>query len=346
MKNICVLFGGVSPEHEISVKSVQGVVGAIRGHNIIPVYITKQGKWLMYDGKLDNIEGIDWEKFGTPAMLSPDRVHKGLLRIVGDKVRVIPIDIVFPILHGPNGEDGTVQGLCELAGIPYVGSGVLSSALCMDKAFAKIVARHHKIPQGEYLVYKKEALENPEPRKAALRKVASKLKYPCFVKPAVGGSSLGISRAENRKELEAAITLALAHAPKVIFEKAIAGREIELAVLGEGMDAKVSIPGEIIPDGVFYDYAAKYEKPNSKENIPADLPESVIADLQKYALEIFRAVDGRGMARVDFFVTDQNEVFLNEINTLPGFTAISMYAKLWEFNGVPRTELIERLLSC
>jgi D-alanine-D-alanine ligase len=299
----------------------------------------------MYDGKLDNIEAIDWERFGTPAMLSPDRIHKGLLRIVGEKVKVIPIDTVFPILHGPNGEDGTVQGLCELAGIPYVGSGVLSSAVCMDKSFAKMVARHHKIPQGEYLVCKKEALEDPEQGKALLRKAASKLKYPCFVKPAVGGSSIGISRVQNRKELEAAVSLALCHADKVIFEKAIAGREIELAVLGEGADTQVSVPGEIIPDGVFYDYAAKYEKPASKNIIPADLPEPVIALLQKYALDIFRAVDGRGMARVDFFVTDKNEIYLNEINTLPGFTAISMYAKLWEHCGIPRTALIERLLS-
>jgi len=339
-----VLFGGVSSEHEISVKSVQGVIGAIRGHNVIPVYITKQGKWLMYDGKLDNIEGIDWDKFGTPAMLSPDRITRGLLRMVGEKTKVIPVDIVFPILHGANGEDGTIQGLCELAGIPYVGCGVLASAVCMDKSFTKIIANHHKIPQGEYLVYKKEALENPEERKTALRKIAAKLKYPCFVKPAASGSSVGITRTENRKELEAAITTALLHGPKVIFEKAIAGREIELAVLGEGMEARVSVPGEIIPDGVFYDYAAKYEKPNSKEVIPADLPEDVTTTLQKYALEIFRAVDGRGMARVDFFVTADNKVLLNEINTLPGFTSISMYAKLWEHCGVPRTALIEQLL--
>jgi D-alanine-D-alanine ligase len=345
LKNICVLFGGVSSEHDVSIASAQGVVGAIRGHNVVPVYITKQGKWLMYDGKLDNIEGIDWEKFGTPAILSPDRVNRGLLRMVGDKVKIIPIDVVFPILHGLNGEDGTVQGLCELAGIPYAGSGVLASAVCMDKSFAKLIARQHKIPQGEYLVYKKEALTDPGQKKAALRKVASKLKYPCFVKPAVGGSSVGISRAENRKELEAAVTLALSHAPKVIFEKAITGREIELAVLGEGPTAKVSIPGEIVPDGVFYDYAAKYEKPASKNLIPADLPEDIIKTLQKYALEIFHAVDGRGMARVDFFVTDKNEVFLNEVNTLPGFTGISMYAKLWEHCGIPRTALVESLLS-
>jgi D-alanine-D-alanine ligase len=339
------LFGGVSSEHEISVTSAQVIIRAIRGHNVIAVYITKQGKWLMYDGKLDNIDGIDWEKFGTPVLLSPDRVNRGLFRMVNDKFKIIPVDVIFPVFHGPNGEDGTVQGLCELAGIPYVGCGVLSSAVCMDKAFAKMVARQHKIPQGEYLVYKKEALTEPEQKKAALRKVAAKLKYPCFVKPAVGGSSVGISRVENKKELEAAVTLALQHSSKVIFEKAIVGREIELGVLGEGADAKVTVPGEIIPDGSFYDYAAKYEKPGSKTIIPADLPEGIIADLQKYSLALFDAVDGRGMARVDFFVTAENEIYLNEINTFPGFTSISMYAKLWEHCGVSRTELVERLIN-
>jgi D-alanine-D-alanine ligase len=335
----------VSTEHGISVNSAQAVIGALRGHNIIPVYITRQGRWLMYDGKLDNIQGIDWEKFGTPAILSPDRVNRGLLRIVGDKFKVIPVDVVFPILHGPNGEDGTVQGLCELAGIPYVGCGVLSSAVCMDKAFAKMVARQHRIPQGEYLVCKKEALDDPVQRKAALGKIRYKLGYPCFVKPAVGGSSVGISKARNKKELEAAITLALSHAPKVIIEKEIKGREIELGVLGEGSEAKATVPGEIIPDGEFYDYAAKYEKPGSKTLIPADLPEGVAAELQKHAIALFNAVDGRGMARIDFFVTDKNKVFLNEINTLPGFTAISMYAKLWEHGGVPLTALVEKLID-
>jgi D-alanine-D-alanine ligase len=265
---------------------------------------------------------------------------------VNDKVKVIPVDIVLPVLHGLNGEDGTVQGLCELAGIPYVGCGVLSGAVCMDKAFAKMVARQHKIPQGEYLVYKKEALLEPEQRKAAMRKIAAKLKYPCFVKPAVGGSSVGISRAENKKELDAALTLALMHAPKVVVEKAIIGREIELGVLGEGAHAKVTVPGEIVPDGVFYDYAAKYEKSGSKTIIPADLPEGVIADLQKYALAIFHAVDGRGLARVDFFVTEDNGIFLNEINTFPGFTgASSMFAQLWEHSGISRTALVEQLLN-
>ena len=345
MKNICVLFGGVSSEHEISVMSAQGVIGAIRGHNVIPVYITREGKWLMYDGRLDNIDGIDWEKFGTPAILSPDRVNRGLLRIVGDKFKAVPVDMVFPILHGLNGEDGTIQGLCELAGLPYVGCGVLSSAVCMDKSFTKLIAKQHKVPQAEYLTFKMEAFLDADLKKAALRKIGLKIKYPCFVKPASGGSSVGISCVTQRKELKNALDVAFQPADKVVVEKAIQGREIELGLLGGGLSAQVTIPGEIVPDGAFYDYAAKYEKPDSKTIVPADLPEAVVKKLQEYAVTMFNAVDGQGMARIDFFVTDNHEIYFNEINTLPGFTAISMYAKLWEAAGLSRTELLAQLIN-
>lgn len=345
MKNIIVLFGGVSSEHEVSVASAQGVISAIRGCNVIPVYITRAGRWLMYDGKPDGIADIDWEKFGTPAVLSPDRINRGLMRMVNDKVKIIPVDIVFPVLHGKNGEDGTIQGLCELAGIPYVGNGIAASAVCMDKTITKIIAHHHKIPMGDYLSYKKEEMLDPVLRKAALRRIGQKLRYPCFVKPAVGGSSVGITRVENRKELAPAVDAALEHSDKVLIERGIAGREIELAILGEGHSARVSAPGEIIPDGVFYDYAAKYEKPASQTVVPADLPENIVARLQEYALTIFNAVDGRGLARVDFFVTQTGEIFFNEINTLPGFTSISMYSKLWEHAGMSRAELVGHLLN-
>jgi len=341
-KNVLVLFGGTSPEHEISMASAAAVIGSLGRHNVVPVYITRGGKWLLYDGKLDNIQSIDWERFGTPAILSPDRTNKGVLRIVGDKVKVIPVDIVFPVLHGPDGEDGTVQGLCELAGLPYVGSGVLSSALAMDKAFAKLIAKSLKIPQGDYLVFKRYALSDIEP---ALKKVRYKLGYPCFVKPAVGGSSIGITKANNKQELKEAIALALKYDNKVIVEKAIKGRELEVGVLGQNAGAEASVVGEIVPDGEFYDYDAKYVKPGSKTLVPAELPEQTIAEIQKHALELFRGIDGRGMARVDFFVDETGKVLLNEINTVPGYTNISMYSKLWEASGVPRTVLIERLLE-
>ena len=341
-KNVLVLFGGTSPEHDISMASAEAVIGSLGRHNVIPVYITRSGKWLLYDGKLDNIQSIDWERFGTPAVLSPDRTNKGLLRIVGEKVKNIPIDIVFPVLHGPDGEDGTVQGLCQLAGLPYVGCGVLSSALAMDKAFTKMVAKSLKIPQGEYLVFRAEELADMEP---ALKKARYKLGYPCFVKPAVGGSSIGITKAANKQELKEAINLALKYDNKVVIEKAVKGREVEVGILGQGTGVQASVVGEIIPDGEFYDYDAKYVKPGSKTPIPADLPEEIAAEIRKYALELFRQIDGRGMARVDFFVDETGKVLLNEINTVPGYTNISMYSKLWEATGVPRQALIERLLE-
>ena len=340
-KNILVLFGGTSPEHEISMASAASVISALGRHNVIPVYITRKGKWLLYDGKLDNIQAIDWEKFGTPTVLSPDRTHKGLLRIVGDKVKIIPIDVVFPALHGPDGEDGTIQGLCQLAGLPCVGSGVLSSALCMDKAFTKLVAKSLRIPQGDYMVFKLDGFEMP----AAIKKIRYKLGYPCFVKPATGGSSIGVAKAENKQELEEALAQAFAFCNKVVVEKAITGREIEIGILGQGSGAKASVPGEVIPDGEFYDYDAKYTKPDSKTLVPADLPEETVDKIKKYALEIYHGVDGRGMARVDFFVDEAGKVLLNEINTVPGYTKISMYSKLWEAGGIPRQALVERLIE-
>jgi len=322
--------------------SAASVIGSLGRHNVIPIYITRSGKWLLYDGKLDNIQSIDWERFGTPAILSPDRTNKGVLRIVGEKVKIIPVDIVFPVLHGRDGEDGTVQGLCELAGLPYVGCGVLSSAIAMDKAFAKMAAKSLKIPQGEYLVFKREELADMEP---ALKKIRYKLGYPCFIKPSVGGSSIGIAKAKNKQELKDAITLALKYDNKVIAEKFIKGREMEVGVLGQGAGAEASVVGEVIPDGEFYDYDAKYVKPGSKTPVPADIPEETAQEIRQYALELFRGIDGHGMARVDFFVNEDGKVLLNEINTVPGYTNISMYSKLWEASGVTRQALIEQLLE-
>jgi len=345
MKNICVVFGGVSSEHEVSVVSAQCFMAGIRGCNVVSVYITRDGRWLMYDGKAEGLDAAGWERLGTPAVLSPDRYRRGLMRLVGDKVKIVPVDVVVPILHGRNGEDGTIQGLCELAGIPYVGCGVMSSAVCMDKAIFKAIVAQNKIPQGEYLVFKKEALETADGRKDALRTIGRKLRYPCFVKPAVGGSSVGVTKVHTRKELSAAIDTALAHDDKILVEKAIVGREIELAVLGKGATAQVSGAGEILSGDEFYDYAAKYENPASQTVIPAELPDDVLTQLQKYALAIFDAVDGSGLARVDFFVDENNRIFLNEVNTLPGFTPISMYMKLWEHAGVSREELVARLLD-
>jgi len=342
-RNVLVLFGGCSPEHEISKESAGAVMSVLSRHNVIPVYITRTGKWLLYDGKLDGIQGIDWEKFGTPAILSPDRVNRGLLRIVGDKVKTIPVDVVIPALHGPNGEDGTIQGLCELAGIPYVGSGVVASAVAMDKAVAKLVAKSLDIPHGDFLVFDRASIHAD--MDGVLKKIRYKLGYPCFVKPNEGGSSIGIAKVSNKKELTSAIETAMKLSSRVMVEKAVAGREIEVGILGIGSSAKVSIPGEIIADGEFYDYEAKYEKPGSQTIVPADIPDDIIAEIQKYALEIFRAIDCRGLARADFFVTEEGKVLFNEINTVPGFTKISLFAKVWEASGVPWQELVEMLIE-
>ena len=342
-KNVLLLFGGCSPEHEISKASAAAIISALNNYTVIPTYITETGKWLMYDGKLDNLYNLNWEKFGTPAILSPDRVNGGLLRMVGDKVKAIPIDVVLPIFHGPNGEDGTIQGLCELAGIPYVGCGVMASAVAMDKAVTRLVAKALKIPQTDYLVFDEyDLLENTG---TCLTKIGRKLGYPCFVKPCVGGSSIGISKANNRKELEAAICEALKFHNKVMIEKFVKGREIEIGVLGVGMAAKVSVAGEVIAGNEFYDYEAKYTNPNSKTITPADIPENVQQKIGDYALQIFRAIDGKGLSRIDFFVTEDERVLFNEINTVPGFTNISMYAKMWEASGVPWQKLIDILIA-
>jgi len=343
-KNVLVLFGGVSPEHEISKESVSAVLNSLNGHTVIPVYITQEGKWLMYDGKLDNIQNINWEKFGTPAILSPDRVNRGLLRIVSEKVKFVPVDVVFPVLHGPNGEDGTIQGLCELAGIPYVGCNVAASAVAMDKAVIKLVAKGLKIPQADFLSFGADEISTDT--SGILKRIRYKIGYPCFVKPAVGGSSIGISKAENRKELIAAIATALKFSSRIVVEKTVEGREVEVGILGAGICAKASVVGEVLSAGEsFYDFEAKYQNADSQTVIPADLPEETVAQIQKYALEIFRAIGGSGLSRVDFFVDTTGRVIFNEINTVPGFTAISMYTKMWEASGVPRQKLVEILID-
>jgi len=342
-QNVLLLFGGVSPEHEISMASAASVVPALGHHTVIPVYITRTGKWLMYDGKLDNFQNINWEKFGTPAILSPDRSNHGLLRIAGEKVKTIPIDIVLPILHGPNGEDGTIQGLCELAGIPYIGCGVAASAVAMDKAITKLIARALKIPQADFLTFGAEELHDNS--KALMAKIGRKIGYPCFVKPSAGGSSIGITKVTNRKELPDALAEAFSLCNKIVVEKFVPGREIEVGVLGTGLLAKASVTGEIIADGEFYDYDAKYTKPDSQTIVPADISKETQAKIQEYALQIFRAIDGSGLSRVDFFLTEDGRILFNEINTVPGFTSISMYAKMWEASGVPRNELLDILIG-
>lgn len=342
-KNVIVLYGGVSTEHEISKISAATIISNIpeEKYNIIPVYITKEGRWLLYDGSIDNIKNIRWDKLGTQALLSADRINGGLLRIVGEKVKTIPVDVVFPVLHGKNGEDGTIQGLLELSGIPYVGCGVLASALSMDKSCTKIIVKQVGINQAAHLTFTED-----EPLEKILKDVRYKIGYPCFVKPSSSGSSVGISRAENKNDLKEAIEKAFEFDGKIIVEKEVIGRELECAVLGTSFEARASQVGEILAGSTFYDYEAKYVNTQSKTVIPAEIPEEVSEKIKKYALKIFKAVNGFGLARVDFFWDEENNsVIFNEINTMPGFTSISMYPKLWEHEGFTLSELLDSLIE-
>ena len=342
-KNVLVLFGGVSPEHEISKISVDTIIKHLseEKYSLIPVYITREGKWLLYDGTIDQIKNIAWEKFGTPAVLSPDRVNKGLLRIVGDKVKSIPIDVVFPVLHGENGEDGTIQGLCAFAGIPCVGCGVLSSAVSMDKVYTRIIANHAGIPQTKYLAFARHELGNLD---EVTKKIRYQIGYPCFIKPASAGSSVGITKAANKKQVEKGLEIAAAVCKKIIVERAVNGREIECGVIGAGADIRVSVPGEIVPGAEFYDFDAKYHNTESKTIVPAQLTQKVVKMVQDMARTIFKAVDGSGLSRVDFFIDGDNIIF-NEINTMPGFTSISMFSMAWEASGVPLADLLDFLIE-
>lgn len=344
--NVAVLFGGVSPEHDVSKASASTVISNMssESYNIIPVYISKDGTWFLYDGNLNNINVIEFEKIGTPTILSPDRNHKGLLRLANNKYKIIPVDVLFPVLHGKNGEDGTVQGLFELSGIPYVGCDVLSSSICMDKHYTKLVVNTLGILQSPYLTFSKDDYVNSED---ILKKIRYEISYPYFVKPANAGSSIGISKVNNKKELVKAINLALAIDSKFIVEKAIVGRELECAVLGScENNMEVSIVGEIISADNFYDFESKYNNPQSQTIAPAEISDEISEEIRNASAKIFKALGCRGLSRVDFFLENEtNKVIFNEINTLPGFTNISMYPMLWERMGVPISTLLDRLIN-
>ena len=342
---VAVIFGGQSSEHEVSRVSASSIISNLdpEKYYVIPVGITKDGKWMIYNGPVDNIKNGEWEKFGTPAILSPDASQKGLLKTVGGKVKLIPIDLAFPVLHGKYGEDGTIQGLFELAQIPYVGNGVLASSVSMDKAFTKIIAKNARITQAKYVELRSEDLRRI---KSAVSRIEKKLGYPCFVKPANAGSSVGITKAHNRDELISGLHLAAQHDSKIVVEEAIVGREIECAVLGNRDKAAASCVGEIFAAAEFYDYDAKYNNSDSKTVVPADISKEKSDEIRKTAVKVFKAVDGSGLARVDFFVEkDTERVIFNELNTLPGFTPISMYSMLWAACGKSMGELIDDLID-
>lgn len=344
-KELCVIFGGKSPEHTISRKSVTSVLNNLNKdkYNISVIGITKLGEWYLYTGDYENIEGGEWEYDELnkkKAHLSPDAADKNIIVFDRGLVTRIHPDVIFPVLHGEYGEDGTIQGLFELSDIPYVGTGVMASANCMDKFSTKVMLKNAGIPQADWV-----EVRVSDDFEAKMNEIEQKLGYPCFVKPARTGSSVGVGKAHDRAELKSAIDNAAKFDRKILVEENIDGHEVECAVLGND-DPKASTVGEIMPTVEFYDFDAKYNDATTKLQIPADLPEAVIDKIREYAVKAFKAVDGQGLSRVDFFVKDDDgSVVLNEINTLPGFTNISMYPKLWGAVGVGYSELLDRLIE-
>jgi D-alanine-D-alanine ligase len=341
---IGVLFGGRSGEHEVSLASAASVIRALDPEKYEPVLIgiTKDGRWLVGTSAQKLLPEV--LKAGERVVLPPDPSAAALMPFAGGSPHPsVKVDVVFPILHGTFGEDGTVQGLLELTGLPYVGAGVLASAVGMDKDVQKRLFRDAKIPVVEWMAISRHEWEAE--RGKTLVAIKKKFRFPLFVKPATLGSSVGMTNVHNAAELPGALDAAAEFAQKVMVERAIKGREIEVAVLGN-QEPKASIPGEIIPHREFYDYAAKYLESGTQLIIPAKLTRKQLAQFQDYAVRAFRAIDGAGMARVDFFLERRtNKIYLNEVNTIPGFTSISMYPKMWEASGISYSELIDRLIQ-
>lgn len=340
-KNIAVIFGGRSSEHEVSCVSAATVIRSLdeEKYNVILVGITKDGRWLLVD-KLKDIEDGSWRESKVNAIISPDTQDKALVLLAEGTYRLQPVDVIFPVLHGLNGEDGTIQGLFEMAEIPYVGCGVLASAVSMDKVYTKIIVEDLGIRQAQFVHIRRSDLADMED---ALDRAEAKLSYPMFVKPSRAGSSVGVSKAEDRAELSEALIKAAEHDRNILVEETIVGREVECAVLG-GKDVKASGVGEILAAADFYDYDAKYNNEESETLIDPPMPEETREEIRTSAAEIFKAVDGYGLSRVDFFIAENGEVVFNEINTLPGFTSISMYPMLWAAQGIETPALADELI--
>lgn len=342
-KSIAVIFGGQSSEHEVSCLSATNVINGLdtNKYEVHMIGITKEGHWLYVNDVAELCDG-SWCDGKVTAIISPDRKHPGIWRISGKEKEVIRIDVLFPILHGKYGEDGAIQGLFELSGIPYVGCGVLASAAATDKISTKIFVDCIGVRQAAYVA---DTARDISDITKTIEAAEEKLGYPVFVKPSNAGSSVGVSKANDRDELKEAILLAKKHDYRVLIEKNICGREVECAVLG-GWKPEASKVGEILAAAEFYDYDAKYNSTESKTVIDPDLPEDVKETIRTNAIAIFKAVNAYGLSRVDFFVEqDTNEVIFNEINVLPGFTNISMYPMLWEAMGVDKSELLDRLIE-
>ena len=344
--SLAVIFGGVSSEHEVSRMSVTSILENLSNerYNVHMVGITKEGRWLLYTGPVEDILSGAWEQGPvTPAFLSPDPSVHGLVALRDGKAETIHVDVIFPALHGKNGEDGTIQGLFQLSGIPYVGCDTESSAICMDKAVTHSLLSSADIEQAHYLWFYADRFDAaPDTIK---NKIQARLDFPVFVKPSSAGSSVGVSKVERFEDLDQAIRKAAREDKKVVVEEGITGQEVEVAVLGN-RDCDASIVGEIGASAQFYDYDDKYINGTSQLYIPARIPQEVSEKIRQTAVRAYRLLGCSGLARVDFFVTaGDNRVILNEINTLPGFTSISMYPKLWMAMGLSYGELLDKLIE-
>jgi len=345
--SVCVLFGGISPEHEVSLRSAEFVLNSLNPekYNIFPVGITKNGDWILYGGTdYSLLPSGEWKDFpdNRRAAISPVR-GQGLLSFEGDCVVREWIDVVFPVLHGENGEDGAMQGLLQLAGIPYVGPHVSASAVAMDKTLTKLVVDKAGVRQADWMLVNNSDIDLR--LDWVMDQVEKKFQYPVFVKPAGTGSSVGVSKAANREALRDALLKAGTYDSKILVEEFINGREIEVAVMGNASPV-ASICGEIDSGAEFYDYDAKYVTDTSVAYIPARISEEAAEQVRDAAVRIYTAIGCQGLSRVDFFVTyEGDEIIFNEINSIPGFTSISMYPKLFAASGIPAEELVEQLLN-
>ena len=344
--SLAVIFGGRSSEHEVSLMSATSIIKNLsrEKYDIHMVGITKEGKWLLYTGDVDKLVSSEWESTDCiPAFISPDPTVHGLVALKDGGCDTIHLDCVFPVLHGKNGEDGTIQGLFKLSGIPFVGCDTLSSAVCMDKAVTHSLLSAANIEQAHYLWFYSDRFDAaPDTIK---NRIQARLDFPVFVKPANAGSSVGVSRVDRFEDLDAAIIKAAREDSKIVVEEGIKGQEVECAVLGN-RDAEASIVGEIGASAEFYDYDDKYVNGTSKLYIPARIDEETAEKIRETAVRAYKWLGCSGLARVDFFVTeDDRRVVLNEVNTLPGFTSISMYPKLWETTELPYSQLLDRLIE-
>lgn len=345
-----IIFGGRSGEHEVSYCSATSIMKAINKdkYTVVPIGITKEGRWISPEETAHALQSGRIEGKSTVILLN-NPSYNNLIRIDNNQklkkdTSEGKLDVIFPVLHGPYGEDGTVQGLLELADIPYVGAGVTASAISMDKELMKTIFKQKGLPVVKWLTIKRKDWYKSKEEMLSL--IQNSFKYPLFVKPTNLGSSVGITKVHKAKELEKAIDLASSYDRKILVEQGLEGvKEIECSILGND-EPRASVVGEVKPAGEFYDYDSKYIDEATQLIVPADLPEEVSRKVQEIALRAFKAIDAAGMARVDFFVTkEENKIYLNEINTIPGFTSVSMYPRMWEASGISYTDLIDRLIQ-